>query len=304
MNSHLLEKVYMWFYFSINVGASLSAFAIPLILQHFGPQLAFGLPGLLMLLATFAFWMGRNKFVHIPPKGVVVFKEAFSKEGLATIGKLGSIYIFIAVFWALFDQTGSSWIQQAEKMDLYFMGRQWLPSQVQSINGILILVYIPLFSKVIYPKINQYLNFSPLRKIGTGLFITVISFLVPAFVQTQIEAGITPSIAWHILAFAILTAGEVLVSITTLEFSYTQASNSLKSVVMALFLLSVSIGNLFTSAVNFILINPDGSTKLTGTEYFLFFSGLMLIVSFLYIPVAMAFKVQNHVQDEEENRPG
>jgi POT family proton-dependent oligopeptide transporter len=123
-------------------------------------------------------------------------------------------------------------------------------------------------------------------------------------VQTQIEAGITPSIAWHILAFAILTAGEVLVSITTLEFSYTQASNSLKSVVMALFLLSVSIGNLFTSAVNFILINPDGSTKLTGTEYFLFFSGLMLIVSFLYIPVAMAFKVQNHVQDEEENRPG
>ena len=43
-----------------------------------------------MLVATILFWMGRNDFVHVPPKGVAFVKEAFSKEGLKAIGKLAS----------------------------------------------------------------------------------------------------------------------------------------------------------------------------------------------------------------------
>ena len=35
----------------------------------FGHHYAFGLPGILMALATLLFWLGRKEFVHVPPRG-------------------------------------------------------------------------------------------------------------------------------------------------------------------------------------------------------------------------------------------
>ena len=91
---------------------------------------------------------------------------------------------------------------------------------------------------------------------------------------------------------------EVMVSITCLEFSYTQAPNKMKSLVMALFLLSISLGNLFTSAVNFIIQNDDGSSKLEGADYYLFFTVLMLITAILFIQVSRSYKGKIYIQTE------
>ena len=80
-NSHLLEKVFSWFYLSINLGAFVSTMLTPILLAKFGSQVAFGVPGVLMLLATIVFWMGRKVFIHIPPGGMKFLKEVFSKIG-------------------------------------------------------------------------------------------------------------------------------------------------------------------------------------------------------------------------------
>lgn len=295
-NSKLLSNVFSWFYFAINFGAFFSTLLTPWLLENYGPHWAFGIPGILMLLATILFWMGRNKFIHIPPGGKAFLKEIFSKDGLLTIGKLSIIYIFVAMFWSLYDQTGSSWVLQADKMDKHFMGIDWLASQVQAINPILILAFIPIFNFVLYPLINKFFALTPLRKIGLGFFLTVPSFLIPAYIENMIAVGQTPSIAWQILAYVVITAAEVLVSITCLEFSYTQATNKMKSVVMAFFLISVSIGNLFTSAVNYFIQNVDGSSKLPGADYYYFFAALMGITAILFIPVAMWYKEKTHIQ--------
>ncbi len=296
-NSHLISKIFSWFYFSINFGAFFSTLLTPWLLENYGPHLAFGVPGVLMFLATVFFWMGRNKFVHIPPGGKAFLKETFSMDGLATLGKLSIVYVFVAMFWSLYDQTGSAWVLQAEQMDKHFLGMEWLSSQVQAINPILILLYIPLFNFVIYPVINKFFKLTPLRKIGIGFFLTVPSFLIPAYVESLIAAGQTPNIAWQILAYLVITAAEVLVSITALEFSYTQAKNTMKSFVMAFFLVSVSFGNLFTSAVNYFIQNPDGSNKLPGAQYYIFFASLMLITSVLFIPIAMWYKEKTYIQE-------
>ena len=87
-NQPLLSKVFGWFYVSINIGAFLSNLLTPYLLQNFGPQYAFGLPGGLMLLATIVFWMGRKEFVHIPAGGKDFLKEVFTVEGLKALGKL------------------------------------------------------------------------------------------------------------------------------------------------------------------------------------------------------------------------
>jgi POT family proton-dependent oligopeptide transporter len=297
-NASLLPRIFGWFYFAINFGAFTSTLLTPILLNRYGAHVAFGVPGALMFLATYAFWLGRRKFAHIPPDGGRFVREATSREGMGALLRLAVIYAFVAMFWALFDQTGSAWVLQAGHMDRHFLGVEWLPSQIQAINPVLILVFIPLFNLGIYPVLNQWVRLTPLRKISTGFFITVGAFLVTALAEHWIGQGLTPSIGWQLLAYAILTAAEVLVSITCLEFSYTQAPVSLKSLVMALYLMSVSVGNLFTSAVNYFIQNPDGTTSLDGASYYLFFAGLMALTAILFIPVAMRYREQTHIQLE------
>ncbi len=256
-NRHLLPRVFNWFYWSINLGAFVSTLLTPWLLEWYGPHWAFGVPGILMAIATLVFWMGRWKFVHIPAKGTGFLRELFSKVGLAAMAKLFTIYLFVAVFWALFDQTGSSWVLQAENMDRRWLGIEWLPSQIQALNPILILTFIPLFSYVIYPLLDKVFPLTPLRKISIGLFLTAFSFALVSIAQGKIDAGEIPSISWQLIAYALLTAGEVMVSIVCLEFSYTQSPRSMKSFIMAIFLVSVSLGNQFTAAINHFIQVPS-----------------------------------------------
>lgn len=295
-NQHLLERVFGWFYFSINLGAALSQLLIPWLLHHYGPGPAFGLPGVLMALATVVFWMGRNKFVHIPPGGSEFVKEVFSSDGLKALGRLGLLYVFVAIFWSLYDQTGSAWVLQAKRMDRMLFGVEILPSQVQAINPLLIMVYIPLFTYVIYPAVNRVFALTPLRKMALGMFLTVPSFLISAFIETRLSAGHSVNVSWQLLAFAVLTAAEVMVSITGLEFSYTQAPNRMKSIVMAAYLLSVWLGNVFTAAVNAVLQNPDGSSSVSETTYYLLFSVAMSLAAVGFVGVAKTYRQQSFVQ--------
>lgn len=302
-NRHLLQRVFNWFYFSINLGSFISMISIPLMLENFGPHVAFGIPGLLMLIATIVFWMGRNRFIHIPSGGKASAKEIFSREGLSILGRLSIIYLFVAMFWSLFDQTASAWVFQAEKMDRNWMGIEWLSSQIQAANPLLILILIPFCSFVVYPAIDKIFKLTPLRKISIGFFIMTFSFLISTYIQTMIDRGDTPNISWQLLAYVILTLSEVMVSITCLEFSYRQAPNRMKSVVMSLFLFSVAFGNLFTALVNKFIQNEDGTSKLEGASYYWFFTLAMLVTAVLFIFVAMAYREKTYIQGETEAAP-
>jgi POT family proton-dependent oligopeptide transporter len=249
-NEHLMEKVYQWFYFSINFGSTLSTLLTPWLLEWYGPHVAFGVPGVLMAIATLMFWLGRNTYIHVPPGGMTFLREVFSRDGIVTILRLSLVYLCIAVFWALFDQTSSAWVLQAEDMNLRWLGIDWLPSQIQVLNPILVMVLIPLFQFAVYPAINRVFRLTPLRKIGIGLFVMTAGFGLSAIVQSWIDAGSRPGIAWQFAAYCIVTAAEVMVSITGLEFSYAQAPKTMKSMIMAVWLLSVSLGNYVTAAVN------------------------------------------------------
>ena len=297
-NKNLMAKVYTWFYFAINLGAFISNLLVPELLDRYGPTIAFGVPGTFMLLATIAFWLGRKKFVHIPRGGIEFVKECFSGKGIRAIGKLCIIYVFVAPFWALFDQMDSAWMLQAEKMNRIWMGHEWLPTQIVALNPLMILILIPVFSYVIYPLINRIFPLTPLRKIGLGLFLAASPFVVSSLIETRIVAGGKPSIGWMVLAYTLLTSAEVMVSITCLEFSYTQAPKKMKSFIMAVFLLSISLGNAFTAAVNAFIQNEDGSTKLAGPDYFWFFTIVMLITAVLFIFVAACYREKTYIQDE------
>jgi POT family proton-dependent oligopeptide transporter len=259
-NQHLIERAFSYFYLAINSGSSISIFFCPVILKSHGPLLAFGMPAAMMLVATAVFWMGRNKFAVVPPAGMAWLRDVLSREGLKTIGRLAIIYLFVAAFWSLWDQSnGQTWVLQAQSslMDKNLgFGLTLLPAQIQVVNGLLILVMVPIFTFGIYPLMEKFFRVTPLRKIGIGLFLIAGSFSIVASIESRIQSGHVVSVWWQILAYVVLSASEVLVSITALEFSYKQAPLRMKSFIMALFLLSTSVGNMMTAAVNHAMVRP------------------------------------------------
>lgn len=93
------------------------------------------------------------------------------------------------------------------------------------------------------------------------------------------------SIAWQLPQYALVTAGEVMFSVTGLEFSYSQAPSSMKSVLQAAWLLTVAIGNII------VLVVAQFSGLVQWAEFVLF-SCLLLVVclifsimGYYYIPI-------------------
>ena len=205
------------------------------------------------------------------------------------------------MFWALWYQNFSSWVVQADKMDRHLFGREWLPAQIQTVNPVFVLAMLPLFSYVIYPAADKLLRVTPLRKFGAGLFMVIVAFLIVGWIQTRLDAGERPNIIWQILAFLALTAGEVMVSVTHLEFAYTQAPRKMKSLVMCTYLGSIALGNFFTARVNFLI--EDGVLKLSGAGYFFFFVKVMLVTAVLFLFFARFYRGKTYIQDEAEAEP-
>jgi POT family proton-dependent oligopeptide transporter len=271
-NQHLIERAFSYFYLAINAGSSISIFFCPVLLNKYGRFLAFGTPAAMMFLATAVFWAGRKKFAVVPPAGKKWLADVFSKDGLKTIGSLSIIfYFFVAVFWSLWNQSnGQTWTLQARSslMDKNIgFGITLLPAQIQVVNGLFILAMVPIFTFGIYPLWGKFFKVTPLRKMGVGFFTVASSYLIVARIEAHIQAGETVSVWWQILAYVVLTASEVLVSITALEFSYKQAPLRMKSFIMAMFLASSAVGSVITAAVNYGMTKPLQATAVeTGAD--------------------------------------
>jgi POT family proton-dependent oligopeptide transporter len=271
-NQHLIEKAFSWFYLAINIGSSVSIFLCPILLDdpNYGPKWAFGMPAVMMVAATAVFVSGKSKYAAVPPAGKKWIEEIRSPKTVKLIFSLIGIYFFVSIFWMLWDQSnGNTWTLQASSvlMDKSLFGLYTLKgAQVQVVNGLFILVLAPAFSYGVYPFVAKFTSVTPLRKIGAGLFVTAGSFGIIAWIESQLMAGNHVSVWWQILAYGVLTAGEVLVSITALEFSYKQAPLTIKSFIMSLFLLSTSFGNLVIAKVNDWMQRPLKAQTVTAGD--------------------------------------
>lgn len=276
-----ISEGYSLFYISINLGAFVSTLMTPLLLQWYGPQVAFGVPGALMAIATFIFWKGRKHYVVQPPTPWRAYlRELSEAEHRAATLRVLALFAALSVFWALFDQTGSSWVLQAEHMNrvihLPFGGTfELLASQIQALNPILILVLAPLFTWGVYPLLARHKLLSNRGKIVIGMATAALAFTLTGYAQGLIESGEMPSVWWQLWAYLILTIAEVVVSITALELAYTSAPTTRRSLVTSFYLLSVAMGNGLTAIVAGPGAGIVGQPSTAG--FFYFFAGMSLI---------------------------
>ncbi len=102
-NKHLAKVVFDAFYWIINFGSFFASLLIPILLKHVGPSVAFGVPGILMFIATAVLWLGRKQYVLVPPSDSdpnafsAIIKTALIGRGvgpgtaLAAVGVVGAV---------------------------------------------------------------------------------------------------------------------------------------------------------------------------------------------------------------------
>lgn len=67
-NKHLAKIVFDAFYWIINFGSLFASMLMPIFLREWGAAWAFGIPGILMFVATVILWLGRKQYVMLPPQ--------------------------------------------------------------------------------------------------------------------------------------------------------------------------------------------------------------------------------------------
>jgi POT family proton-dependent oligopeptide transporter len=200
-------------------------------------------------------------------------------RGPHAVLKIMSIFIMVTLFWALFDQSGSSWIRQAQMMrTVTVFGTPVLAPQMQALNPILVLILIPVMNYGVYPLVEKLgVRATALRRMTVGMLIATVSFAAVALIQTAIDdqGPDKVSILWQCVPYVILTLAEVLVSITGLEFAYSQAPKRMKSTIMGFWLLTVAIGNILVSVLAEV-------ARLPLVQFFWLFAGLMLLAGLIF----------------------
>ncbi|KAH8264743.1 hypothetical protein KR044_008812, partial [Drosophila immigrans] len=221
-----LAKFFSLFYFAINAGSMISTTVTPILradVHCFGEDdcysLAFGVPAVLMVISMAVFVAGKSRYRMQPPAGNMIFgvsqcitnaykgwrKHRHTKQlphfldyATPVVGekmvhetkclvKILLLYVPFPIFWALSDQQGSRWTFQATHMDGDVWGYEIKPDQMQVINPLLILAFIPLFDYVVYPLLARIGIRRPLQKLSIGLLLAALGFFISAALEMRLE---------------------------------------------------------------------------------------------------------------------
>ncbi len=392
-NKDKAKLVFDGFYWIINFGSFFASLFAPLLLRNYGPGVAFGVPGVLMLIATFIFWLGRHKYVNVPPSkadpnsflnvvrtalrerregegntgtliawtGIAIavlmlalwalkavglplaaWPDSFgfvitaclglgvligfggwgaslqlerargrhpdaAVDGVRGVLRILIVFALVTPFWSLFDQKASTWIIQGNAMVVPH-DQWWWPSwlvkeaaQMQALNPLLVMLLIPFNNIVLYPALRRMgLQVTALKRMGWGIAISGVSWIVAGLLQLWIDGGAQVSLAWQSLPYLLLTFGEVLVSATALEFAYSQAPHAMKGVIMAFWYLTSTFGSLWVLLTNAGVRN-DGfkatiaQTGLSEPAFLMFFfAGFAFVAALAFAAYARTYPMQDN----------
>jgi POT family proton-dependent oligopeptide transporter len=305
----LRGSAFLWFYFSINIGAFLSMLFLPIVRNHYGYQVAFAIPAALMAAALTVFAAGKRfyaKEVIPPPKPEVVIPFA---ERMKSLAPLFGVFLLIVFFWVVYEHNDIQWVFFArDHMDLtlpsWLGGATLAPDQFQFINSILVLILAPL-SATLWLRVDPSgRKFPATSKIFIGFLFTAAAPASMALAALQAEGGSKVSPLWIVLAYVLLTAGEVLVYGTGLDFSYSQAPKDMKSTITAVFLVTNALGNFVNILYAPMYERKDGKgISLTAVEFFACDTAIVLIAAVVFYFVGRKFnrtKVQGSPEVEIE----
>ena len=280
----LRSDAFAMFYGAINIGAFVSTMAVPWIAKEYNYQLAFLFPAVLMVVAFFIFAMGKRHYAV----ETIARREKSPEERAAqraVLARISGIFAVVAFFWAVQDQSASTWTLFAKDyLNLDLFGWTLAPGMVQGANPALIVILLPFITWLWHALDRRGIRIRPTDKMLIGFVlatVTMVMMSVAGFV-TSPEAKI--SVLWEVAAYVVITAAEACISVVGLELAFAAAPAQMKSFVTACWLFTVFLGDTIAAPLTRLY-----DKQMAPGPYFVLWTGIMLAVTLVFVPVASRF---------------
>ncbi|KAI8378431.1 POT family-domain-containing protein, partial [Blakeslea trispora] len=200
------------------------------------------------------------------------------------------IFVPLSIYWVCYSQLSNNLISQAG-----IMARpESLPNDIMNnFDPIALIIFIPITDMFFYPMLRRMnINFGSQLRITVGFFLGCLSMVYAAIVQHYIyqdplfissggeESSI--SVFIQIPCYFLIAFSEIFASITSIEYAYTHAPASMKSLVSALSLWPNCISALISLAISPAAHDPNMVWVYTGVACGSFVCGCLYYYLFAH----------------------
>ncbi|KAK3157273.1 hypothetical protein QOZ80_2AG0118590 [Eleusine coracana subsp. coracana] len=209
-----------------------------------------------------------NKLAHTDEfrcldKAAVVLEDQEIKHGrcswlLCTVTQVEEVKILIrmlpiwvtCVFYsAAMCQTATTFVQQGNAMDTKIGSFSVPAASLNSAEVIFMMIWVAFQDSIVIPLARKYTGnpagLTLLQRMGIGRFIAIPALGAAALVEMwrlrSVRAGHNLSIGWQLPQFVILACSDVFCGIAQLEFFYSEAPASMRSLCSAFQFLAMSL---------------------------------------------------------------
>ncbi|CAL5212097.1 unnamed protein product [Lathyrus oleraceus] len=190
--------------------------------------------------------------------------------------RLVPIWTTSLVYGIVFAQVFTFFTKQGKSMKrTIFPGFDIPPASLQSINGIAIILFNPIYDRIFVPAARAITGkpsgITMLQRIGTGIFLSIFTMLIAVFVENKRlriaqeygliddpNATVPMSLWWLIPQYSLLGVSEVFTMVGLQEFFYDQVPNELRSMGLALYLSIVGVGSFLSGFLISLIENLSG----------------------------------------------
>ncbi|KAI9479898.1 peptide transporter ptr2 [Coemansia sp. RSA 989] len=211
-------------------------------------------------------WMDYAKPSLAPDGGAVGWTDKFVDE-LRTALRSCKVMAIYPLFWLCYNQMSNNMVSQAGQMNTGSV-----PNDImQNIDPLCIIILIPIFDRLVFPGFRRMgLELRPVTRITIGFLVAALAMAYAAILQHFVyktgpyfdaagdgDNGFNHiSAAIQVPAYILIAISEIFASVTGLEYAYKRAPESMKSIVMSIFLFTNAGGSILGFCFNSISANP------------------------------------------------
>ena len=196
-------------------------------------------------------------------------------------------FVAIAIFWAGYEQGGSTLNIFAEKhTNRFVFGWEMPASWLQGMQSVYVIIFAPIVGAIWIFLNNRKSNPSAPVKFGLGLLILSVGFLMMYFASQYVIVGEKVSYLWLVVTYLFTVLGELCISPVGLSFYTKLAPQRFVSQLVGIWFVGAALGNLIAGlfASNF----DENSVAQMPSLFMLvvivsFISGLLMVL--LYKPI-------------------
>jgi POT family proton-dependent oligopeptide transporter len=279
---------------------------------------AFQFPTWLMVFSLAIFAAGKRTYALETPVRPMLSPEERRLQR-QTLWQLFGIFALVVIFWLGYEHNDALWvafIRDYVDLRVPILDRTIEPDYLLWINAAIVILSIPVFNFLFARFDPKQVVFTPMRKILAGFLLTAASIAIIALAafltqghteqalrgEKLIEVStVKVSVLWPIIAYIVLTLGEVLLYGTMLELAYSAAPESMKGFVTACFLMTSSVANFinigWTPFYGGSLVDPISRRgPLSPGVFFAITAAVTVAAALIFMVVGRRFEAAQNAQ--------